>query len=104
MPQPKVTSRAVHEDEPESGRSRDAKPLAVTDPLVRPMPKQPEMKVPDDDTLERLGKANARLIKDHSDRLILAVVEKGETQLWWVRPTKLELLNPDERKAFKSMR
>lgn len=66
-----------------------------------PAPNPEPMAVPDDKTLERLGKVNARLIKQHSDRLILAVVEKGQTELWYVRPVKLELLTDNERQEFE---
>jgi hypothetical protein len=97
MSQPKDAKRAVEETHSKGGPKRDAGTLAVSS---EPTP----MAVPDDQALERMGKVNQRLIKDHSDRLILAVVENGETKLWWVRPVKLELLNDTERKWFDGVK
>jgi hypothetical protein len=94
----KRASESKSEPKAKGGSQRDAGTLAVKP--EQPAPNPEPMAVPDDKALERMGKVNQRLIKDHSDRLILAVVEGGETKLWWVRPVKLELLNDEERDWF----
>lgn len=95
MSQPKEQKRAAPEPARPEGRSeRPAATLAVSD-------KQKPAPVPDDDVLERVAKANTRLIKQHSDRLIGTVMKDGKPEHWWVRPVKLEKLTKEERKFLE---
>ena len=56
------------------------------------------MPVPDDKTMERVNKANAKLAKEGetTERIGVVMKDKNTPQFWWVNPVKLRLLTQEE--------